>query len=146
MSNYSSGRQVAKDGFSALGIGLLMLLVLAIVGGLVWGFQVVTSDTRGKGNSVIIKNDARNRIQAQEEYVRLFKEVQRADKQLDILNASRKTSAAAETRYVGAVSYCQSVTADYNTLFEKYRTADFIPAGYPSQIDESDTTTDCKEN
>lgn len=135
-----------KEGAKLFGCFALIVVVCVVFGLGAWAFKVVTSDAKGRGDSVIIKNSAPNRIQAQEEYVRLFKEVQRADKQLDILNASRKTSAAAETRYVGAVSYCQSVTADYNTLNEKYRTADFIPAGYPSQIDESDTTTDCKEN
>jgi hypothetical protein len=141
-----SKSQDFKDG-SYAGLWIVLgLLFFAILGGLIWGFQVVTSDARGKGNSVIIKNDARNRIQAQEEYVRLLNEVKRADKQLDILNASRKTSAAAETRYIGAVSYCQSVTADYNALGDKYRSADFLPVGYPLVIDENDPTTDCKEN
>lgn len=139
-------KQDFKDGsYGALWIAIAFIF-FALLGGGIWGFKVLTSDVKGKGNSVIIKNDARNRIQAQEEYVRLMNEVKRADRQLDILSQMQKDSPLANTRYVGGVSYCMSVVSDYNALGDKYRSADFIPPGYPKVISDLDPTTDCKEN
>lgn len=125
---------------------ILVLLFCLVIGVLFWGFRVATSDVKGKGDSVIIKNDAKNRIAAQEAYVAAYNEVKRADRQLDILAAAQKDSAAAKTRYTGGVSYCMSVVADYNALGDKYRSADFIPQGYPIVIDDTDPATDCQEN
>ena len=124
---------------------VLSLLFIGLIGGLFWGWRVVTSPIKGQGDSVIIKNSAENRIAAQQAYVGAMNEVKRADRNLDVLAAAQKDSAAAKTRYVGAVSYCQSVVADYNKLAEKYLSADFIPAGYPVVIDDRDPATDCKE-
>jgi hypothetical protein len=125
---------------------IVILLFIGLIGGLFWGFRVVTSPIKGKGDSVVIKNEARNRIAAQEAYVAGLNEVKRADRQLDVLAEAKGDSAAAKTRYVGAVSYCQTVVADYNALGDKYRSADFIPEGYPAVIDDTDPTTDCKES
>lgn len=124
---------------------ILSLLFLGLIGGLFWGWRVVTSPIKGEGDSVIIKNSAENRIAAQEAYVSALNEVKRADRNLDVLAAAQGDSAAAKTRYVGAVSYCQSVTADYDKLADKYRSADFRPAGYPVAIDTLNPETDCKE-
>lgn len=141
-----SKKQDFKDGsYGALWIVLGVVFTILLVAG-IWGFNVLTSDARGAGNSIIKKNSADNRILAQEEYVRLLNEVKRADQQLTPLAASRKSSSQAETRYVGGISYCYSVVADYNSLAVKYRTADFIPPGYPMVIESMDPTTDCKEN
>lgn len=150
MSSRDEWREFDRDsrragGRAALWTVLLLVFVL-VIGGLWWGFRVATSDVKGRGDSVIIKNDAKNRIAAQEAYVAAMNEVKRADRNLDTLAAAQKDSAAAKTRYVGAVSYCQSVVADYNALGDKYRSADFIPAGYPKVIDDSDPATDCKES
>lgn len=138
-------RDARRGGGRAALWTVLILLFLLVLGGLWWGFRVVTSDVKGQGDSVIIKNSAANRIAAQEAYVSAMNEVKRSDRNLDVLASVRKDSAAANTRYVGAVSYCQSVVADYNKLADKYRSADFIPAGYPTVIDDLDPATDCKE-
>lgn len=124
---------------------LVIVLTLGIFGALFWGFRVVTSDVRGQGDAVRIKNSAPNRIKAQEAYVSAMNEVKRADRNLDTLAAAKDDSNVAKTRYVGAVSYCQSVVADYNALADKYRSADFIPQGYPVAIDDTDPATDCQE-
>ena len=76
----------------------------------------------------------------------LMNEVKRADQQLDILAAAKNDSDNAKTRYIGAQTFCLSVVADYNKLYEQYRSADFLPAGYPATISQLDPTTDCKEN
>lgn len=139
-------RETRRGGLRLGGWIVVCVLFFGVLSGGVWGFRVLTSPAKGAGDSVIIKNSAENRILAQEEYVRLYNEVKRADKQLDILAETRKSSAQAETRYVGGVSYCQSAVSDYNNLSLKYRTADFIPAGHPETINDLDPATDCKEN
>lgn len=125
---------------------ILIIIFVLVIGGIIWGVRVATSDVKGRGDSTIIKNSAENRIKAQEAYVSAMNEVKRADRQLDILAATKNDSPNAKTRYVGGISYCQSQVADYNALGEKYRSADFRPEGYPLTIDDADTATDCKEN
>lgn len=139
-------RESRRAGTRLGGWIIVAIIFAVIVGGGLWMFKVAVSDTKGRGDATIIKNSAPNRIAAQEAYVSALNEVERADKNLDVLAASKGDSPAAKTRYVGAVSYCQSVVADYNKLGEKYRSADFRPEGYPLTIDEADPATDCKEN
>lgn len=138
-------RETRRGGVRIVG-WLAVALVLALVGGVIfWGFRVATSPVKGQGDAAVTKNSASNRIAAQEAYVSALNEVKRADRNLDTLAAAQTDSAAAKTRYVGAVSYCQSVAADYNALADKFRSADFIPTGYPVAIDELDPATDCQE-
>lgn len=127
-------------------VAVLFFAVLGIGG---WAFKVAVSDVKGQGDAVRVKNSAPNRIKAQEAYVAAMNEVKRSDRNLTVLAADKKANPddrAAATRYTGAVSYCQSVVADYNALADKYRSADFLPQGYPVSIDDMDPATDCQEN
>lgn len=139
-------KQDFKDGsYGALWV-VLGLVFVFLIGIGIWFFRVQTSDIKGGGDATIVKNSAANRIVAQEKYVSLMNEVKRADRQLDILALTKDDSDNAKTRYVGGISYCLSVVADYDKLSEQYRSTDFIPAGYPQTISQLDPTTDCKEN
>lgn len=127
---------------------IVALIFFSVIGAGVWAVQVATSDVKGRGDSVRIKNDAPNRIAAQERAVALHAEVLKADRNLDVLAADKKanpTDQVINTRYTGAVSYCLGVVADYDAHTQKYKSRDFIPAELPLSIDGSDPSTDCKE-
>lgn len=127
------------------GAALAGLLVVALIIG-VWAFKVATSDVKGRGDAVQTKNSSANRIRAQEEYVETYNEVLAADKRIDIMQAALDASPGsqvAQTNLTGSETYCVGVVKDYDALIDKYTSADFIPDGYPEQIDSLDPTTDC---
>lgn len=138
-------RESRRGGVRAIIWIVAVMLVVALISIATWWFRVATSDVKGRGDATVAKNSAANRIKAQEAYVSAMNEVKRADRNLDTLAAAAKDSAAAKTRYVGAISYCQSAVADYDKLYDSYRSADFLPAGYPVKVDSLDPATDCKE-
>ncbi|HEY1176397.1 MAG TPA: hypothetical protein VGF17_09590 [Phytomonospora sp.] len=128
-------------------IGFVLFIILLATG--VWWFQVATSDVKGRGESVIVKNSATNRIAAQERFEDLYQEVVTADQRLDVLAAAAKAdpnSQVAATNYTGAVAYCIDVRGDYNAEARKYTSADFRAIDLPNQIDPLNSDTDCQEN
>lgn len=134
-------------GRTALWIALAVLFVAALsIGG--WAFHVATSDAKGQGDAVRIKNDGRNRVNAQEEFEQRYQDVVASDRRLDTLAAAKKAhpeDRAAETNYAGAVTYCVSVVGDYNAAARKYSKADFRAVDLPAEIDNNDPATDCQE-
>jgi hypothetical protein len=129
--------------FVAVFIGLFMVISVAV-----WGFRVVTSDIKGQGNAVIIKNDAVNRIAQQERFEQLYADVKAADLKIGTaaaavaLNPLDKT---AQQTYTGTINFCIQVSADYDALARKYSAEDFKAVDLPDQIDRLDPSTDCKE-
>ncbi len=122
------------------------VLFFALIGGVAWGVKVALSDTKGRGDSVRIKNSAPNRIAAQERFEQLYAEIQRSDASLDILAPAANAGGQAEkTQFTGAVTYCLSVVADYNAEARKYRSQDFRAIDLPAQIDTTSPAFDCKE-
>jgi hypothetical protein len=141
--------KVARSASWRVGVFILIWLgVVALIGVLVWGFRVVTSDIKGQGNAVIIKNDAVNRIAQQEQFEQLYADIKAADLKIGTaaaavaLNPLDKT---AQQTYTGTVNYCIQVSADYDALARKYSAEDFRAADLPEQIDRFDPSTDCKE-
>ena len=140
--------RVARGAGWRLGVGYLAILVaVLVVGALLWGVKVVTSDVRGQGNAVRQKNDANNRIGAQARFEDLYADIQAADRRLDVLAQQAKANPrdnVARTNYAGAVNYCIDVVSDYNAEARKYLARDFRSFDLPSQIDSVDPATDCK--
>jgi hypothetical protein len=140
--------RVARGLGARLGIWIVVALVFfAVIGGAAWGVKVALSDTKGRGDSVRIKNSAPNRIAAQERFEQLYAEIQRSDASLDVLAPAAKAGGQAErTQFTGAVTYCLSVVADYNAEARKYRSQDFRAIDLPAQIDTTNPAFDCKES
>lgn len=140
---------LARSASWRVGVFILIFLgVIALVGALVWGFRVVTSDIRGQGNAVIIKNDAVNRIAQQERFEQLFADVKAADLKIGTAAAAVALSPldkTAQQTYTGTINFCIQVSADYDALARKYSAEDFRSVDLPDQIDRFDSSTDCKE-
>lgn len=122
--------------FGAIGVGL-------------WAFGVFTSDVKGRGDATKIKNSGTNRIAAQERFEDMYADVLAADRRIDAqFNALKldPDSSVAKINYNGAVNYCIEVVADYNAEARKYTAEQFRSTDLPAQIDDLDSTTDCKES
>jgi len=129
-----------------LWIGVVVVF-FGVLGGAIWGVRVMTSDTAGKGNAVIQKNDANNRIAAQQRFEQLYQDIVASDRK--ITAAQQAVDAApndktAQQNLTGTINYCISVVGDYNALTRSYTAEDFRAIDLPAQIDNSDPTTDCK--
>jgi hypothetical protein len=141
--------KVARGAAWRVGVFVLIFIgFFALISVLIWGFRVVTSDVKGQGNAVIIKNDAVNRIAQQERFEQLFADVKAADLKIAVaaaavtLNPLDKT---AQQTYTGTINFCIQISADYDALARKYSAEDFRSVDLPEQIDRFDSSTDCKE-
>jgi uncharacterized membrane protein len=147
--NSENPTKVARGAAWRFGVFILIFMaIFATLSLLFWGFRVVTSDIKGQGNAVIIKNDAVNRIAQQERFEQLYADIKAADLKVGVaydalqVNPVDKTL---QTNYTGTINYCISVVADYDALARKYSAEDFRSADLPEQIVRSDSSTDCKE-
>lgn len=132
---------------SGTGILLLVLAVFALIGVGVWGFKVVTSDVKGKGDAVQKVNDGGNRLAQQAYFEQTYADIRKADAQLDQIAADKAANVeGAATRYTGGVTYCLGLVADYDAAARKEIAAKFRAADLPAQIDTLATATDCKPN
>lgn len=132
-------------------VGIWIGVVIVVFGGIaiaVWGFGVGTSDIKGRGDAEIIKNDARNRIRAQEGFETMWNTVITADKNLTLTaEALAKTpdSAKLQTELTGQQMICNDAVGIYNAAARKFTQEEFRAADLPVQIDITKSETDCKE-
>lgn len=130
-------------------IVVLVLALALVTGAALWGLRVVTSDAKGQGDAVVIKNDARNRIRAQEGFEKLFEDVKTADRNLTTTAATLRAKPTGdlklETELLGQKHYCAGLVAEYNAKARSFTQQDFRAADLPQKIDDKDETTDCEE-
>lgn len=144
-------RQTAKG----LGwVGVLVVVAIIVFGGIgvaFWTGKVATSDVKGRGDAEVIKNDARNRIRAQEGFEKLFADIQAADRNLTITAEALRAKPSGgdlklETELIGQKHHCAGLVADYDAKARQFSQQDFRAADLPAKIDQLDGTTDCREN
>lgn len=126
---------------------LAVLAVCALVGIGVWAFRVATSDVKGRGDATVIKNEARNRIRAQEGFEARYADIVASDRKIDVADRAASADPADRTlrqNAAGVRSYCLTVVGDYNAKARSFSSEDFRAADLPYQIDDTDPKTDCK--
>jgi hypothetical protein len=132
-------------------IVVLVIALAAVTTAVLWGLRVATSDVKGQGDAEIIKNEARNRIRAQEGFEKLYADIQAADRNLtttaSALRAKPTGDLKLETELLGQKHYCAGLVADYNAKARSFTQQDFRAADLPQKIDQSTATedTDCEE-
>lgn len=131
-------------------VAVVVAVVLAIGAG-VWMLQVATSDVKGTGDAEIIKNDARNRIRAQEGFEAKFAAIVAADKNLNITAEALKAKPGDPKLSIelsGQKMICNDLVAQYNAAARKFTQAEFRDADLPLEINDNtaNAATDCKEN
>lgn len=119
-----------------------------VLGAGVWALKVATSNVKGQGDAEVLKNDARNRIRAQEGFEKLFADVQAADRNLTITAealARKPGDLKLETELLGQKHFCAGLVAEYDAKARSFSQQDFRAADLPSKISATDGTTDCRE-
>lgn len=127
----------------------VMMFVGGVLGVLHWGFGVFTSDIKGRGDAEVIKNDARNRIRAQEGFWTRHQGIVQADKNLTLTAeqlAKTPDSGKLQTELTGQKMICNDLVGQYNAASHKFTQQEFRDAELPFEIDSTDPATDCKEN
>lgn len=140
--------RVARGAGLRLGGWIIVALIFfALIGIGVWGFKVATSDVKGRGDSVQIKNSAPNRIRAQQEFNRRYQDIKATDAKVSafevVVKADPKNRTAQEN-LTGTIAYCLSAVGEYNSLAREYTSETFRDIDLPSEIDPLDPATDCK--
>lgn len=146
-------RQDVKDGAKVLGGGFLITLVIVLgailIGGIIWGISVATSDVRGQGDAVRQINSGTNRIEQYDHFFKLDADIRsqaqnaaNAKAQLDAFNkttppSSTESFSITESRnnlqsaYTGMTQICVSNVNKYNNDSASYTMAKFKDSGLP---------------
>lgn len=143
-------RTTAKWTVRAWLIVLLIVMLASATVAVLWALRVGTSDVKGRGDSEIIKNDAKNRIRAQEGFWDKYQAIVVADQKItahgELLKA-RPGDLKLETELIGLRQICLSAVGTYNATARKFTQQDFMDAELPAQVDDtSPANLDCKEN
>lgn len=121
-----------------------------VLGAGIWALNVGTSDVKGQGDAEIIKNEARNRINAQEDFEKLFAELKAADQRIDVTASALKLKPGGdlklETELLGQKHYCLGLVSEYNAKARSFSQQDFKAADLPHEIDQAAPETDCEES
>jgi hypothetical protein len=128
---------------------LVAVAAVGVIGALIWGFKVVTSEARGQGDKTRIVNDGRNQIAAQEAFEALFQQIQAYDRNLDqaaVDKTAHPNDAFFATNYSGLVKQCNDAVGQYNADARKVSRAKWMSADLPFEIDTTNPLTDCKES
>jgi len=138
-SAYRDTRREANR-FGAWGIGwwaIIVITALAIGAG-IWGLTVATSGVRGAGDGTIQKNSAANWLDAQARFEENYQEYEATLVRIDQFHAvhlADPNDAVSKTNYLGQVSHCTDVVADYNADARNVLREDFRAADLPESLD-----------
>jgi hypothetical protein len=136
-----------KEAWKAVGITVLAVVVAVAIWWIAYGSKVASSGIIGQGDAIIQKNSAENWTKAQAEFEELYAGIEAADRNIVVAYEAydRDPSQFNETNYTGAQMTCQDLIGQYNAKARTFLAADFKAADLPDQIDQSLSTTDCKE-
>lgn len=140
------GRRAGLSAGAWIVIGILFIGLISVG---IWGFKVATSDVKGTGDATRQINSGKNRIAAQESFEALYAQIKAYDRNLD--QAARDKAEHPKddfyaTNYSGLVKTCNDAVAQYNADARKVSRAKWLTDDLPYEIDNDDTTTDCKES
>ena len=128
---------------------IIAVVLVALIGAAAWGISVLTAGPKGRGDAYRQQQSAENWTRAQAEFNRRYQGILAQDKKITIAAAALKRdpeSARRQVEYDGLVRNCADAVAQYNSLAREYLAEQFRDADLPSQIDDTDPATDCKEN
>lgn len=157
-TDYSWRDDIREGNAAARSVGWRLLIwivvaiaVVGVIGGVIWGVKVATSDVKGAGDATRITNDGRNRVNAQEWFHSQYAQIQAADKNLDDAAANLAKASTPDdkafwqTNYTGLKNRCNEMVANYNAEAQKVSRGKWLDPSLPVAIDGFDTKTDCKE-
>lgn len=143
MLNRDERREARSAGFYALRWFLAALATALLISGGLWALNVATSSTRGQGDAIAQRNSASNWVDAQARFEENYAEYEATLVRIDVAYTAHTADPAdttLEQTYLGTVSYCTGLVADYNADARNFLREDFRAADLPERIDP-DTCT-----
>lgn len=137
----------AKDAWKAVGVVLFVMLVAAAGWWFAYGSKVLASEPIGKGDAIIQKNSAENWLKAQARFEDMYANIEAADRNIVIAHQAYENEASTfnERNYTGLQMSCMDMISEYNAEARKYLAQEFRAIDLPAEIDQTMSTTDCKE-
>lgn len=142
-------KDVNRGGRFLIGWILIGVLLVLLVGAAIWAINVAASGPKGQADAFAEKNSSSNWVAAQAKFEDMYADIVQTDKKIDVaaeMLASNPTDKTFQQTLAGTKSYCLEVVGDYNAEARKYLAEEFRSADLPAQIDDYNTSTDCKEN
>lgn len=142
-------REMNRAGRFGLGWFIVIVIIVIVIGIAGWGFKVLLSEPKGRGDALVEKNSAENWVKAQKEFNDRYQDILATDRKITVAKEAWDTdqnNAVLQTNYNGLKNYCETAVGEYNSLARSYLAEDFRDADLPPEIDLNDPNTDCKEN
>lgn len=137
-------RDIKKDtnraGIFGLGWIMTIVIVIALISVLGWGFTVLTSNLKGKGDATIQKNSGTNQIVQDARFQQLYESYKGSLAKIKIARDTVKANPSdkvAATNLIGAQQYCVDTVNQYNALAQSFIAEDFRGTNLPSSIDQN---------
>lgn len=150
---YNENRPI-RSGFKIFGLGwlgvLFLIAAVGAIGAMIWGFNVVISDAKGRGDAQMQINSGTNRIEQYDHFFKLDGDIRsqaqnavNAKAALDAFNKTTPVTAneafnISEQRnnlqatYTGLVQICTNNVATYNNdAASSYTKAKFLDSALP---------------
>lgn len=121
---------------------VVILAIMALIGGIVWGFGVATSGIKGQGDAVKINNSAENWTGKQEKFEKLYAGVEAAKEKVVLQNQLLKDNPDDLTQRqtaAGVKSACINAVQAYNAESRKVLSRDWKSPDLPQSL----TTAGC---
>lgn len=137
-------REANRFGAWGLGWWLLIVAVFLVVGAGIWGLTVALSGPKGQGDGIIQKNSAENWVDAQERFEENYQEYESTlvrIEQFHIAHLDDPNDAVSKTNWLGQISHCTDVVADYNADARNFLREDFRASDLPESLDPNTCTT-----
>lgn len=145
MNDYDEGPSIWK----ILGVALLVILVIGGISVGIWGFRVATAPIKGDGDTVIMNQNAKNRVAAQAMLRDKYYGIIALDRNIDQFAATARAhpnDRIAQQNLDGQIMACRTAVEDYNAESGKVLVQDWHDDETPNRINDEDSRTDCKEN
>lgn len=137
-------RREANRGIRFTGWWVLAIIgVVALVGAIWWGVSVATSGVRGQGDGIVQRNSAENWLDAQARFEENYADYESTLVRIDTFHAAHLAApddAVAKTNWIGSISYCTDLVADYNADARNFLREDFRASDLPDQLDPATCT------
>lgn len=138
-----------NDGTKVALAGVATVATIAAVSVGAWGLKIATSDVKGRGDVVIKRNDADNRIFQQGHFRDLYEQIVAADQNITtyyLVAREDPKDKTARDNLTGTIAGCRNLVAAYNADARKVLGQKYLDGDLPTSIGLADPATDCKED
>ena len=131
-------REVRSAGWYILRWVIALIVAAVVLSAGLWVLSVTTSGARGQGEGIKQRNSAENWLDAQARFEENFAEYESTlvrIAQFHSVHLADTSDAVAKTNWLGSISHCTDVVADYNADARNFLREDFLASDLPDRIE-----------